>query len=110
MQKNPSNVSLQNVNMDNSLNRVGQKDTASRLEFKSRNGKRTVVRTMNEEAPYQTKPGGSNLAAGKTPANNSYSYQNLRVKEADSSTLSGLSLDDEWAEIQLYNGLLNNLK
>lgn len=39
-----------------------------------------------------------------------YSHWNQNNKKKDSSTLSGLSMKDEWNEIQWYNGVLHKIK
>ena len=68
-------------------------------------------RTLDEEKPNYKKKStidpAKNLSMVKA---HNCSYQNLRTKDNDSVAFSGLSLKDEWTEIELYNGVLHDMR
>lgn len=68
---------------------------------------REMNRTLDENKPYESWNETKNK---QMPIGLNHSYQNLRPHDNESSTLSGLSLKDEWTEIQLYSGILSKMR
>lgn len=82
-------------------------------EYKNQlRSKLDMNRTLDEDKPG-TKNKKSTIDATKNlnsmKAHN-HSQGNLKCKDTDSVAFSGLSLKDEWTEIQLYNGILHNMR
>jgi hypothetical protein len=92
MTKNKSNHSLLDIN-DGKLLQIEK--TGSMTGSRARNYKCLVQhnlnKTLEQDQPYYQNNGNLN-------------------NRKDSSTLSGLSLKDEWAEVQLYNGVLHKMR
>jgi len=87
--KNKSNLSLHEVHDEKLL----QIEPNNKI-MNSRNNLRWLYqkglnKTLDQDQPY---------------------YQNKNGVKQDSSTLSGLSLQDEWTEIELYNGILFKMR
>ena len=108
LQKNRSSSKLNEINKDHSLHLDAAKILNEKNNIKSRCiYTKEMNRTLDEGKPYES---SNECVNRKLPIGLNHSYQNLQTKDNDSSTLSGLSLKDEWTEIQLYNGILSKMR
>lgn len=107
--KNKSNLSLQEGRYEGGLcHNTDENHNESKLQI----GYGKDVNKTLEEARYfrNGKNNNNPLQKKHTLATHNYSYQNLKKRENESSTLSGLSMRDEWTEIELYNGILSRMR
>lgn len=75
--------------------------------------KRHLNRTLEDDQPYfgkERRSMGPTYKKSPTLAHHNYSQNRIKRCDNESSTLSGLSVRDEWTEIELYNGILSKMR
>ena len=110
--RNKSNISLHDSKQDDLVEQVGDKSLVIK-GIQSRGGnKGHLNRTLEDDQPYFGKERRSMNPSYKTPTipHHNYSQHRIHKHDNESSTLSGLSVRDEWTEIELYNGILSKMR
>lgn len=107
--RNKSNLSLSDSHRQDLLEHSNSL-LVSRLKPKAIYQKE-LNRTLEDEKPYFKRDRRSTNAMRKNPTIAYTSSSQHRIhQDNDSTTLSGLSMRDEWTEIELYNGILGKMR